>query len=110
MLETGAELAVQALVVGFLLRCTEKPWGSLRWARFYPEDVGDRIPFWPPQGRLQRAGQGAGIGCFSRELGKFREGSGGIMCPLGTFCPLQRNICVSQKRRLPLLQQESELL
>lgn len=103
MLETGAELAVQALVVGFLLRCTEN-------LRFYPEDIGDRIPFWPPQGRLQRAGQGAGIGCFSRELGKFREGSGGIMCPLGTFCPLQRNICVSQKRRLPLLQQESELL
>lgn len=49
MLETGAELAVQASVVGSLLRCTEKPWGSLRWARFYPEDVGDQIPFWPPR-------------------------------------------------------------
>lgn len=99
MLETGAELAVQALVVGSLLRCTEKPWGSLRWARlFYPftlRTLGIEFPFGPP-GPAAEAGQGAGISCFSRELGKFREGSGGIMCPLGTFCPLQRNICVSE--------------
>lgn len=47
MLERGAELAVQVLVVGSLLRSTEKPWGSLNWARFYPEDVRDQIQFWP---------------------------------------------------------------
>lgn len=49
-----------------------------------------------PQGRLQRASQGDGVGCFSRESGKLREGSGGIMCPWGTFCPLQRDVCVSE--------------
>ena len=54
MLETGPELAVQVLVVGSLLRCTEKPRGSLKWARFYPEDVGDQIQFWPPRASCRR--------------------------------------------------------
>lgn len=109
MLETGSELAVQALVVGPLLRCTEKPRGSLKWARFYPEDAGDPIQF-SPQGQLQRDGQEAGVSSFSREPGKLREGSGGIMCPSGTFCPLQCDVCISQKHRPPLWQQASEQL
>lgn len=63
-----------------------------------------------PQGQLQRAGQGTSIGCFNGEPGKLREGSGGIVCLLGTFRPLQRDVSVSQKHQSPFLQQESELL
>jgi len=49
MLETGAELAMQVLVVGSLLMCTEKPCSSVKWARLYPEDAWDQIWFWPPR-------------------------------------------------------------